>query len=417
MNYADSDRIRMILNSSGLNEVKNFVDADLIVLNSCSVRKQAEDKIAGWGIKRKKLKKKFLLTGCMAVRHDRKEGGLLGKHTRYINRKYPWLDYVVDITEIEKIPEILGLKKNIKVFQKDYLNILPQYTSNIIANIPISTGCDFFCSYCIVPFSRGKLLQREYSEIIREVNLSLENGVKLICLVAQNVNSWIGMKDGKKIGFAELLEDIAKIEGDFWITFVSSNPMDFSEKVIQVISANPKIMRWINIALQSGSDDVLKRMNRRYTKSEFEDLMSRIKKDIPDARLTTDIIVGFPGESESDFQKTVDIIKKIEFEMLYIGKYSPRKLAASSLLEDDVPLIEKKRREEILKVELNKMRDIFHKDLIGKKMKILVTGGRRGLSYFYHEVLFEENVKKEAIGTFVDAIVTKSSLSGLVAKV
>ena len=417
MNYADSDRIRMVLDSSGLNEVKTFVDADLIVLNSCSVRKQAEDKIAGWGIKGKKLKKKFLLTGCMAVRHDRKEGGLLEKHTRYINRKYPWLDYVVDITEIEKIPEILGLKKDKKVFQKDYLNILPQYTSNIIANIPISTGCDFFCSYCIVPFSRGKLLQREYSEIIREVNLSLENGVKLICLVAQNVNSWIGMKDGKKIGFAELLEDIAQIDGDFWITFVSSNPMDFSEKVIQVISANPKIMRWINIALQSGSDDVLRRMNRRYTKSEFENLMSRIKKDIPDARLTTDIIVGFPGESESDFQKTVDIIKKIEFEMLYIGKYSPRKLAASSLLEDDVSLIEKKRREEILKVELNKMRDVFHKDLIGKKMRILVTGGRRGLSYFYHEVLFEENVKKEAIGTFVDAIVTKSSLSGLVAKV
>ncbi len=416
MNYADSDRIRAVLNASNLKELTNVNDADLIVLNSCSVRKQAEDKIAGWGIKKKKSKKIFLLTGCMAVRHDRKNDGLLEKHTNYLKRKYPWITHIVDITEVENFPKILKLEKINEKKEDDYLNVLPNYTSNVIANIPISTGCNFFCSYCIVPFSRGKLLQRDYPSIIKEVKASLESGVKLIYLVAQNVNSWVGMKEGKKIGFDQLLRDIASIEGDFWITFVSSNPMDFSDEIIEAISSNKKIMRWINIALQSGSDEVLKKMNRRYSSGEFNKLTEKIKKKVPEIRLTTDIIVGFPGETESDFQKTLEIIKKVKFEMLYIGKYSPRKLAASSLLEDDLPLKEKKRREEILKFELNKMRDVFHKNLIGTKMRLLITGGRRGLSYYYHEVLLENPVEKKQIGQFIDVIITGSSLSGLVAK-
>lgn len=415
MNYADSNRIRYILNTAGLQEVFKAKDAELIVLNSCSVRKQAEDKISGWGIK-KDRKKKYLLTGCMAVRHDREKGGVMGKYTKEIKRKFDWLDYVVDIRDIENIPKILGLKVERKQIEKNYLNIIAEGKNEHIVNIPISTGCNFFCSYCIVPFSRGELLQRNYKDIIKEVKDSICEGKKLICLVAQNVNSWIGVKNGKKINFADLLNDISKIKGDFWITFLSSNPMDFSDEMIQSISKNKKIIRWINIAVQSGSDDILKRMNRKHTVKEFEELIGKIKKEIPDIRLTTDIIVGFSGESKDDFEKTRDLIKKLQFQMAYVGKYSPRKFSVSAKFEDDVAFKIKKERENILKEDVNKMRDFFHKEFVGKRMKVLALGGRRGISYYYHEVLFEKPLEKHKIGNFVEALITDSTLSGLVAK-
>ncbi len=416
MNYADSNRIRHVLNNSGLREVFKSKDADLIVLNSCSVRKQAEDKIAGWGIDIDKTKK-YILTGCMAVRYNRQDGELDEKYTRKLKEKFSWIDYVVDIKEIGNIPSVLGIKEKEDVEEINYLNIPAKNENEVVVNVPISTGCDFFCSYCIVPFSRGKLLHRKYEDIIYEVKQNLFQGKKLVCLVAQNVNSWEGMRGGKKISFADLLEDVAKIDGDFWVTFISSNPMDFSDEIIKVISEKRKVMRWINIAVQSGSNKILKGMNRRYTVEEFKELMNKIKKEIPDHRLTTDIIVGFPGEDEDDFQKTLSLIKEIEFQMLYIGKYSPREYSVSAKFEDDVSLEEKKRRENVLKDELNKMRDNFHRKFVGKKIKVLVTGGRRGLSYYYHEVLFEKPLSEKKIGTFVEALVIDSTLSGLVAKV
>jgi len=207
MNYADSERIRRVLNDSGLTETYKAVDADIIILTSCSIRKQAEDKIGGWYNKARKSNfkdKVFVLTGCMAVRHDRKDEGK-------------------GFEAIANLPKILGLKKKTELQTSDYLNILPNADGKVTSHVPISTGCDFFCSYCIVPFARGKLLQRNYEDILKEVRLNISYGVKLISLVAQNVNSWVGLKDGKKVGFADLLNDVCKIEGDFWITFVSSN--------------------------------------------------------------------------------------------------------------------------------------------------------------------------------------------------
>ncbi len=419
MNYADSNRIKSILDGLSLKEVFDSADADLIVLNSCSVRKQAEDKIAGWGIefKKKKKDKKILLTGCMAVRHR----GHKEKYTKKLSKTFPWVDYIIDIRDIEEIPVVLGFeRKKSELNEKDkarYLNILPDVQNEVVTNIPISTGCDFFCSYCIVPFSRGELLHREYEEILGEVSLNIKKGAKIICLVAQNVNSWVGMKKGKKIHFADLLNDIANLTGDFWITFISSNPMDFSEEMIATIKTHKKIMRWINIAVQSGSNKVLEKMNRRYCVEDFVCLIEKIKKEIPNIRLTTDIIVGFPTESPEDFESTLGLIKSLEFQMVYVGKYSPRELTLSSKMKDDVLFEEKKRRENILKDEVNKMRKVFHEQFVGKKIKVLVVGGRRGLSYYYHEVLFEEPLKKFEVGTFKDVLITGSTLSGLVAKV
>jgi tRNA-2-methylthio-N6-dimethylallyladenosine synthase len=420
MNYADSERIRRVLNDSGLTETYKAVDADIIILTSCSIRKQAEDKIGGWYNKARKSNfkdKVFVLTGCMAVRHDRKDEGKGKKYGEKLKTKYNWIDHVVDIVDIANLPKILGLKKKTELQTSDYLNILPNADGKVTSHVPISTGCDFFCSYCIVPFARGKLLQRNYEDILKEVRLNISYGVKLISLVAQNVNSWVGLKDGKKVGFADLLNDVCKIEGDFWITFVSSNPMDFSQEMIDAISKNPKIMRWINIAVQSGSDEILQKMNRRYSVREFEDLIKNIQRKVPDIRLTTDIIVGFPGETEEDFEKTVALERKLKFQMLYIGKYSSRPGAASAKFEDDIPLKEKKRREEILKDECNKVRKDAHKKLVGTKMRVLIVSCNKAISYFYHEVLLESSVEKNRVGTFVDVLITDSAVSGLVAKV
>ena len=417
MNYADSSRVRNILNGVGLKEVEDFKKADVIILNSCSVRKQAEDKIVGWSVKLKgfnKDEKTVVLTGCMAVRKDRKKTGKK-KYVDGIKRKNSWIDYVLDIQDITRLPELLGVGK-IDDAKDLYLNIIPEKESEFIANVPISTGCNFFCSYCIVPFSRGELLHRDYQEIINEVEFHLERGIKIICLVAQNVNSWKGFKNDKKIDFADLLQDVANLPYDFWINFVSSNPMDFSNKMIDVIGKNKSIMRGVNIAVQSGSNNILEKMNRRYSIEEFEELVKNIKRKVPDIRLTTDIIVGFPDESEEDFEKTLELIQKVQFQMLYVGKYSPREGTASANLEDDVDIEEKKRRENVLKKELNKYREKFHGEFVGKELDVLVVGGRKAISYYYHEVLLEETVKEERIGSFLKVYVTKATLSGLIAK-
>jgi tRNA-2-methylthio-N6-dimethylallyladenosine synthase len=413
MNYADSDRIRHVLNSVGLKEDESYKKADLIILNSCSVRKQAEDKIGGWytKIEKENLSDKiFILTGCMATRHNDV------KYRVRLKKKHPWIHHIIDIKDISKIPSILCIGESDSVAE-NYLNIIPASKSKVVINIPISTGCNFFCSYCIVPFSRGDLFHREYTDILDEVKFHIANGVKLITLVAQNVNSWEGMREGKKISFSELLEDIADLSGEFWITFVSSNPMDFSDKMIKTISTNEKIMRWINIAVQSGSDDVLKRMNRRYSVEEFKKLINQIKKEIPDIRLTTDVIVGFPGEKEDDFKKTSNLVKELKFQMAYIGKYSARQGALSAKFEDDVPIDEKKRRENELKKIVNDMRLKFHKEFVVKEIKVLMIGARRGLSYYYNEILLEEPVDEKRIGTFITVSVTKCTLSGLIAKI
>ncbi len=412
MNYADSDRIRNVLNSVGLHEEESYKGADLVILNSCSVRKQAEDKIGGWytRIQKENLSKKiFLLTGCMATRHND------AKYREKLKKKNPWIEYIVDIKDVSKIPHILGIGEADPVVE-NYLDIVPVSKDKNVANVPISTGCNFFCSYCVVPFARGELSHREYDDILEEVKFHIANGVKLITLVAQNVNSWKGIREGEEIAFGELLEDIADLPGEFWLAFVSSNPMDFSDKMIDVISSREKIMKWINIAVQSGSEDILKKMNRRYFVTEFKELICKIRGEISDIRLTTDVIVGFPGEKEKDFEKTCELIKELEFQMVYIGKYSPRQGTLSAKFEDDVPIDEKKRRENKLKKTVNEMRLESHKKLVGKKIKVLMIGARRGLSYYYHEILLEEPVDEKKVGTFITVLVTKATLSGLIAK-
>ena len=390
MNYSDSERIMTVLELAGYQKSLLEDEADLIVINMCSVRKSAVDRIAGNFKKYKKYKKinpklKIVLTGCV-LESDRERFEKL-------------FDLVVDIKKIKQLlnchPELVsGSSKNnglnvpmssklsvnkigknsdnkqkiLKQVQNDnnntYFKIQPKYQSKFTAYVPIMTGCNNFCSYCVVPYTRGREKSRPVEEIIGEIIELVDNKYKEIILLGQNVNSynesnpsnWIPASAGmtKSVGmtgvidFPKLLKLINNIPGNFWIRFLSSHPKDITKELIKTVSECKKVTPYLHLALQSGDNEILKKMNRKYTAEHFLDLVKLIRKHISDATITTDVIVGFPSETERKFQKTVEVMKKAKFDMVYINKYSPREGTASYKMKDNVSWEEKKRREKVL---------------------------------------------------------------------
>ncbi|MFA4826951.1 MAG: MiaB/RimO family radical SAM methylthiotransferase [Candidatus Shapirobacteria bacterium] len=324
-NVADSERIRAFYQLNGLTEVDDWRKADLVVINSCIVRESAENRVYGLVNEIRKTKKpKFvILTGCLAG---------LNK-----NKKIKGVD---EIWPIEKFD----------------LKIKPIRDEEKVALISISSGCNNFCSYCIVPYARGREKSGSFEEILSEVDEAIKNGFKEVVLIGQNVNSYGKDKNppkspfdkGDLILFPKLLEEVAKKPLEK-ISFVSSNPWDFSDELIETIAKYPNIDRLVHLPLQSGNDEILRKMNRKYTAKEYLGLVKKIKNNIKDVRFSTDIIVGFPGEDEKAFQKTVAVCKKVGFEIAYLNKYSPRKgTVAAKLYKDEIPQAEKKRRWRIL---------------------------------------------------------------------
>jgi tRNA-2-methylthio-N6-dimethylallyladenosine synthase len=389
MNYADSNSIRNLLNNYSLKEVENWKNADLIILVTCSIRQQAEDKVSGWGIKVRKdifEDKKVVLTGCMAQRYDRVKDTTESKYNKNLKRQFPWIDYIINFKEIYDLPKLLGIENNDLL----YSNNINYDTSNKYQGLfTISNGCNNFCSYCIVPYSRGKLVNYPKKEILTSVKDFVANGGKLVTLLGQNVNSWTyGDKD-----FVDLLKEVNNIEGNFWINFISSHPKDISDDLIELITTKKKFLKHSNIAVQSGSDRILKLMNRKYRAQKFRDICKKIKKINSDFRITTDAIVGFPNESEKDFSKTVQLIKKCDIEMVYIGKYSPREGTKAFSLNDDIPLNIKKEREITLRDTVNETRIKKHKNWVGKKVPVLMYKAHKGISYYNHDVITNEKYK------------------------
>lgn len=375
-NTADSERIRFFYLNKGYEEVKNWREADLIVINSCIVRESAENRVYGLineidkynqrinpsvdkstsPLKRGRGIKtiKIIVTGCLAGLADKSKNKVKLKQ---LQRDFPTVSRFLPIEKISF--EIKPLRDN-----KD------------MALIPISFGCSNFCSYCIVPFARGKEKSRKMEDIIKEIDEAITSGYKKVMLIGQNVNSYgadfkpsptvggtsldmetnylvhMGKKRFKSM-FHVLLEEVAKKNLEK-ISFVSSNPWDFSDELIDTIAKYPNIDRLLHLPFQAGDDEILKKMNRGYTFDEYLELVNKIKTKIPEVRFSTDIIIGFPGEDEKAFQKTVDLCKKVGFEIAYLNKYSPRKGTVSAqIYKDDVPMKEKKRRWEILNKLIN----------------------------------------------------------------
>jgi len=441
MNKSDSERIAAILEKMNYQKVSNEKEADLILVNMCSVRQSAVDRVYGMTKKFAKLKTqnsklKTLLTGCIS-----KNDFLKFKN---------FFDFILPIKTLNSWPEILKKerfhflpdqreKDFFEKFGCQYLKIKPKYEKNFSVFIPISIGCNNFCSFCIVPFVRGPLICRDYKEILKEAKETIKNGAKEIWLLGQIVNNYFypktktpllrssGVSNKKVVNFADLLKMVNEIEGDFWIRFTSPHPKNFSNELIETMAKCQKVTPYLNLPVQSGDDEILKKMNRGYTIKEYKNLVKKIKGAFKKYRkglekeiaISTDIIVGFPGETEKNFQNTVKLFKEIKFDMAYIAQYSPRPGTAAEKMKDDVKKEEKERRWKILTEILKKIALEKNKKLIGKEIEVLPEefkdGFLIGKSRHYKTVKFEGS--ENLIGNFVKVKILDALPWGLKGKV
>jgi len=368
MNHSDSQRIRFVLEKFGIEQTENIKETNFLIINMCSVRQSAVDRVYGkirnFNKIRSPKKQKTILTGCI-LKKD------------LLNFK-KYFDFILPIKELYLWPEILKIGQALKV--KNYLDIPFKKEKKFSVFIPISNGCNNFCTYCVVPYTRGPLVCRDHKKIVQEVKEAVKNKAKEIWLLGQNVNDY----KSKIINFAKLLKIINKIEGDFWIRFTSPNPADFSNELIETMARCKKVTPCLNLPLQSGDDKILKKMNRKYTVKEYKNLVKKIRGKIPNIALSTDIIVGFPGETKKQFANTAKLFKEIKFDMAYIAQYSVRTGTIAEKMNDNVPKKEKERREKILTEILKKTALEKNKKYIGKKIEVLVVKHKtRDMKHFY----------------------------------
>ncbi len=374
MNVHDSELIKNLVEGIGFIEVDKMEEADLVILNTCAIRENAHDKVFGFLGRCKHEKelnpnKIICLCGCMAQEpHVCEE--ILSSH------KY--IDLVFGTHNMHELPNMLlnlHNKTDIEVESKegDVIENL-EYTrdSKIEAWVNIMYGCDKFCTYCIVPYTRGKQRSRKSVAILKEISRLKEDGYKEVTLLGQNVNAY-GKDLEDELSFAELLEKVSDL-GIPRIRFVTSHPWDFSDELIEVIRERENIMPYIHLPLQSGSSTILKRMGRRYTKEEYMTLFDKIKTRIPGVAITTDIIVGFPGETEEDFQDTLDVVKACKYDNAFTFIFSPRIGTPAERMEDDTPMSEKEDRLRRLNDLVNHFSLEANRKLLGHIEEVLVTG-------------------------------------------
>lgn len=374
MNEHDSENIKAILEEMGFISTDIMEDADLILLNTCAIRENAHNKVFGYvgRIKHLKETKPDLIAGicgCMA-----QEEAIVNE----ILEKYKWLDIVFGTHNIYNLPRILekainGDSLEVEVYSKEgevIENIPVKRDSKYKAWINIMYGCDKFCTYCIVPYTRGKQRSREHSYIIKEVEDLIKDGYKEVTLLGQNVNAY-GKDLNDNYTMSNLLEDVAKT-GIERIRFVTSHPWDFNDEMIDVIAKYPNIMPYIHLPLQSGSSKILKLMGRRYTKDEYLELYNKLKKALPYSSITTDIIVAFPGETEEDFKETLDVVKTCKYDSAFTFIFSPRIGTPASKMKDDLTIEEKNNRLYELNELVNKYAKEANDKYLGKIVPVLL---------------------------------------------
>ena len=441
MNKAESSSVEQILIERGWNSVENPEDANLVIINTCSVRATAETRIhgrLGWysALKKSQVKQNknpitVVVMGCMAQR-------LLES----LKNQFPVVDYVVGNFQKPFFTEIFeAVETGRKVNQLDETPVYSFASTSyeqgsFSAFVPIMHGCNNFCTYCIVPYVRGREISRSPKDILSEIDQLSAHGVKEITLLGQNVNSfcWNETKsisetaseisakscDEKIILFPQLMKMIAehlkKTNSPIkWVRFMSSHPKDLSDELIKVISEEEVLCKHIHLPVQHGSSNILQRMNRRYTREKYLDLVKKIKKQIPEVSLTTDILIGFPGETEDEFEETVSLMKEINYLAAYMYYYNPREGTPACSYENQIPMEDKKRRlakiidiqQEITKTEMKKQ--------LGKTVKVLVENVSRddesemlGRTSRDERVVFKAD--KSLIGSFVE--VKLESLNG-----
>ena len=413
MNEHDSENIKAILEDMSYTETKDMEDADLILLNTCAIRENAHNKVFGYLGRAKNLKMRrpdvvVGLCGCMA-----QEEVVIDK----ILKEYRWMDIVFGTHNIHNLPSIL--EKSIKEHK---LNIeVLSCEGDIIENIPVKRdskykawinimyGCDKFCTYCIVPYTRGKQRSRRKEYILAEVEELVKDGYKEVTLLGQNVNAY-GKDLDDNYKMENLLEDVAKT-GIERVRFVTSHPWDFTDNMIDVIAKYDNIMPYIHLPLQSGSDRVLKLMGRRYTKESYLELYNKLREKLPYSSITTDIIVGFPGETEEDFKETLDVVNTCKYDGAFTFIFSPREGTPAAKMNDDISLEEKEDRLHRLNELINKYSNLNNQKYLNKSVKVLIEGVSEkadDILMGYTDTMKLVNVKadKKYIGTIQDVLIT-----------
>ena len=398
LNENDSEKIAGMLIEMGYEETTSPLDANIVVFNTCCIRENAEEKLFGKLGELKNIKAKNNMIICV--------GGCMSQEQHVIDKikqSYNFVDVIFGTHNLHKLPEMVQArieenKKQIDVWDIDGIIVedLPmKRTSDKNALVTIMYGCNNFCSYCIVPYTRGRERSRKPEDILKEVRDLASKGYKEIMLLGQNVNSYNG---GENYNFSNLLRDIDKIEGIDIVRFMSPHPKDFTDDVIDAIAESKSVCKVIHLPLQSGSSNVLKLMNRKYTKEHYLNLVEKIRAKVPDVSFTTDIIVGFPGETEEDFEETLDVVRKVDFEQVFMFIYSVRKGTVAEKMEGHIP-------EEIKSARFNRLKELADsmtaesiKKYVGTVQKVLVEGE----SKTNHDVLTGRTRSNKIVNFFGD---------------
>ena len=424
-NEADSEKIAGMCRSMGYEVCYTPEEADIIMVNTCAVREHAEQKalsIVGQYKHLKAAKPDMLIgvCGCMVTQEHRKET---------IKHSYPYVDFVLGTSSLHRLPELIFTKiqKGKRLYcpeEKEYLVAegLPIYReSSYRAWVSIMYGCNNFCTYCIVPYVRGRERSRRPEDIIAEVRELVESGYKDITLLGQNVNSYgkdAKSDDGEIYDFADLLRDIDKIDGDYFIRFMTSHPKDASRKLIDVIAESKHIAHQFHLPMQSGSDSILKAMNRHYDREKYLSTVDYLRERVPDVTMSSDIIVGFPGETDEDFEATLEMLQKVQFDMTYSFIYSPRKDTPAAAMECQISDTVKGERMNRLLETQNAIALERNKPLEGRILKVLCDGESKNNENVYSGrtegnkiVLFDGDERD--VGRFIEIKITRAETFAL----
>lgn len=412
MNISDSERLTTVFSNMGFTKTEKEEEADILGIVACSVRQKAIDKVYSrihrWNKWKKDRNLITFVTGCL-LEEDRK---------KFLKT----FDLVFETNDIAGLPEMIsqygivtptGLRNHHD--QSEFWGISPSYDSKYEAFIPIQNGCDKFCTYCAVPYTRGREVSRPSSEILEEIKRLIEDGYKSITLLGQNVNSYGLDKKGKELSFAALLDEIGRLgdasDQSFWLYFTSPHPRDMTDDVLETMARYKCLAKQIHLPLQSGDDDILKKMNRNHDLSDYRKIVGNIRRILPEATLFTDVIVGFTDESDENFENTRRAMDEFAYNMAYIATYSPRPGAVSSRWDDKIPQEKKKQRLHILSDVFIRSATKYNESLMKKTLDILVTGRSRdgarwtGLTEGKVNIHFEgsEDIRP---GTFVQVEIT-----------
>ena len=376
MNSYDSDRILESIDHSHA-AVSRPEQADVIVFNTCHIRERAAEKIYSEVGMLKELKEnnkdlKLIITGCVA----QAEGHAMIK-------RQPMIDAIIGPQMYHEFPKILNQIKDKRIIKLDFENDQKfkklkenRISSNISSFVTIQEGCDKFCSFCVVPFTRGAEFSRRVQDIYDEISTLVQKGCKEVILLGQNVNAYHGLnKENKEVNIAKLINELEKIPELYRITYTTSHPRDMNEELINLHNVSKKLNTYLHLPVQSGSNAILKAMNRGYTNKDYLNIVNKVRNKCPDIALSSDFIVGFPGESRSDFKKTIELVKEVGYAQAYSFKYSSRPGTKSSRMNnEDICIQESNDRLHELQVILNEQQRVFNKKFLSKKVEVLIKG-------------------------------------------